>query len=447
MTAEQLKVSLLQMAIEGKLVPQLDDEPPVDIDAEEQEEVPFSIPDKWKWVRLGAILSDIEAGKSFKCIEIPPVAGQCGIVKVSAVTWGTFFQDESKTCYDNNCWKQEYAIHTHDFLISRANTADLVGSCVIVEHISKKLMLSDKILRLRFSSFIYTYFLLWVMRTKMIRCQLLQLATGTSNSMKNISQEAIKSLQIPLPPLAEQRRIVARLNELLSLVEEYGKSQSALHVLETKLPGKLRASLLQQAIMGKLVPQLDDEPAVDIDAEEPDEVPFAIPEKWRWVRLGDIVSYGKTEQTAGNLIPKGAWILELEDVQKDSGIIIQKKRNISTKSNKNKFYKGNVLYSKLRPYLNKVLIADENGYCTTEIVPIDTVSYGYEVIAEYLKIYLMSPYFVQYAEKKSYGVKMPRLGTRDAKLAVFPLPPLVEQRRIVARMNEIFPFLDSMVEY
>lgn len=442
MTAEQLKVSLLQMAIEGKLVPQLDDEPPVDVDAEEQEEVPFSIPDKWKWVRLGAILSDIEAGKSFKCIEILPVASQCGIVKVSAVTWGTFFQDESKTCYDNNCWKQEYAIHTHDFLISRANTADLVGSCVIVEHISKKLMLSDKILRLRFSSFIHTYFLLWVMRTKMIRCQLLQLATGTSNSMKNISQEAIKSLQIPLPPLAEQRRIVARLNELLPFVEEYGKSQSALHVLETELPGKLRTSLLQQAIMGKLVPQLDDEPAVDIDAEEPEEVPFAIPEKWKWISLGDAVAYGNAEQVAGSSISKEVWVLDLEDIQKNLGILLQKKRNVTSTSNKSRFFKENVLYSKLRPYLNKVIVADEDGYCTTEIIPIDPRSNGYEIDAEYLKTYLMSPYFVHYANEQSYGVKMPRLGTKDAKLAPFPFPPIAEQRRIVARLNELLPFLD-----
>ncbi len=215
---------------------------------------------------------------------------------------------------------------------------------------------------------------------------------------------------------------MARLNELLPLVEEYGKSQSALHVLETELPGELRASLLQQAIMGKLVPQLDDEPAVDIDAEEPEEVPFAIPEKWKWISLGDAVAYGNAEQVAGSSISKEAWVLDLEDIQKNLGILLQKKRNVTSTSNKSRFFKENVLYSKLRPYLNKVIVADEDGYCTTEIIPINPRSNGYKIDAEYLKTYLMSPYFVHYANEQSYGVKMPRLGTKDAKLAPFPSP-------------------------
>lgn len=448
MTAEQLKASLLQMAIQGKLVPQCDDEPPVDIDAEEQEEVPFSIPDKWKWVRLGAILSDIKAGKSFKCIEIPPVASQCGIVKVSAVTWGTFFQDESKTCYDNNCWKQEYAIHAHDFLISRANTADLVGSCVIVEHISKKLMLSDKILRLRFSSFIHTYFLLWVMRTKMIRCQLLQLATGTSNSMKNISQEAIKSLQIPLPPLAEQRRIVARLNELLPLVEEYGKSQSVLHALETELPGKLRASLLQQAIMGKLVPQLDDEPAVDIDAEEPEEVPFAIPEKWRWVRLRDIgaILSGATPKTnvaeywSPAIVP---WVTPADLGKNKKKTISCGERSISKKGYLScsavLLPKGSVIYSSRAP-IGHIAIT-ENELATNQ--GCKSIAPNFQlVLSEYAYYSLIA--LTPDIQSRASGTTFLEISSKKFGETVLPLPPLAEQRRIVAKLNKLLSSLDRI---
>ena len=167
-------------------------------------------------------------------------------------------------------------------------------------------------------------------------------------------------------------------------------------------------------------------------------------QKWKWISLGEAVVYGKAEQTAGNSIPKEAWILDLEDIEKERGVVLQKKRGITTTSNKSKFYKGNVLYSKLRPYLNKVVVADEDGYCTTEIIPIDPRSNGYEIDADYLKTYLMSPYFVHYANERSYGVKMPRLGTKDAKSAAFPLPPLAEQRRIVARLEELLPHVDAI---
>ena len=87
-------------------------------------------------------------------------------------------------------------------------------------------------------------------------------------------------------------------------------------------------------------------------------------------------------------------MLDLEDIQKNLGILLQKKRNVTSTSNKSRFFKENVLYSKLRPYLNKVIVADEDGYCTTEIIPINPRSNGYKIDAEYLKTYLMSPYFV-----------------------------------------------------
>ena len=259
-----------------------------------------------------------------------------------------------------------------------------------------------------------------------------------------IGLDDIRGIRISLPPYEEQLEIVRRIRAILPLIEKYGKAYTSLQQIENALPDQLRASLLQEAIQGKLVPQLDDEPAVEIDAAELEEVPFAIPEKWRWISLGDAIVYGKAEQSIAKDIPKEAWVLDLEDIQKERGIILQKKRNVSSTSNKNRFYRGNVLYSKLRPYLNKVVVADEDGYCTTEIVPIDPLSNGYEIDADYLKTYLMSPYFVHYANERAYGVKMPRLGTKDAKLAAFPLPPIAEQRRIVERLEKLLPNIDTV---
>ena len=240
---EDMKKSILQQAIQGKLVEQRPEEGTAQklyqqIQAEKQrlikegkikkekplpetteDEKPFEIPESWMWVRVGSLLHYIDTGKSFKCDEIPPTNDKYGIIKVSAVTWGQFKENESKTCYSNDLWVDEYAIHENDFLICRANTAALVGGCVIVDQISKRLMLSDKVLRLHFSEMLYSYYVLWALRTPVVRNQFSAAATGTSESMKNISQDIIKNTLIPLPPLAEQKRIVTRLEELLPLCE------------------------------------------------------------------------------------------------------------------------------------------------------------------------------------------------------------------------------------
>ena len=240
---EDMKKSLLQYTVQGKLVEQRPGEGTAEklfaqIQEEKQQliaekkikkekplpeitedEKPFDIPESWKWVRVGSLLHYIDTGKSFKCDEIPPTNDKCGIIKVSAVTWGQFKENESKTCYSNDLWVDEYAIHENDFLICRANTAALVGGCVIVDQISKRLMLSDKVLRLHFSEMLYSYYVLWALRTPMVRNQFSAAATGTSESMKNISQDIIKNTLIPLPPLAEQKRIVEKLEQLLPLCE------------------------------------------------------------------------------------------------------------------------------------------------------------------------------------------------------------------------------------
>ena len=183
------------------------------------DEIPFEISDSWEWCRLGELIETIDTGKSFKCEERPPDKNEYGIIKVSAVTWGTFNQEESKTCFSTSPWVKGYSIQVDDFLICRANTAALVGGCVIVDKISKRLMLSDKVLRIEFSDSISKTYVLYTLRTPFVRAQLSAAASGTSESMKNISQNAIKGLLIPFPPIKEQYRIVSKVEESLSKIK------------------------------------------------------------------------------------------------------------------------------------------------------------------------------------------------------------------------------------
>jgi len=137
------------------------------------------------------------------------------------------------------------------------------------------------------------------------------------------------------------------------------------------------------------------------------------------------------------------WVLDLEDIEKDTSKILQKFRFSERRSlsDKNSFQAGDVLYGKLRPYLNKVVVADEAGVCTTEILPFRC--YG-PFDSHYFKDALKSPYFINYVNARSYGMKMPRLGTEDGRKACFPMPPLAEQHRIVAKVDELMALCDQL---
>ena len=172
-----------------------------------------------------------------------------------------------------------------------------------------------------------------------------------------------------------------------------------------------------------------------------DEIPFEIPESWEWCRLGNLVDFSKSNSVKADKIEASAWLLDLEDIEKDTGKLLEKKRmgNTTSISDKHHFYAGNVLYSKLRPYLNKVIIADEDGFCTSEILCFD---FGH-IFNEYAQLYLMSPFFVEYAMSDAYGVKMPRLGSKQGNNGLMPIPPLEEQKRIVRSISSITPILEK----
>ena len=176
-----------------------------------------------------------------------------------------------------------------------------------------------------------------------------------------------------------------------------------------------------------------------------EQVPFEIPSNWTWATLGDITNYGKCSTVPVDDIDEGSWILELEDIEKDSAKVIKlwTKSDRDIKGVRHSFSKGYVLYSKLRTYLNKVLVANKDGFCTTEIIPIKCSD---SIYPGYLCHVLRSKYFLDYTAQCGYGVKMPRLSTTDARKALVPLPPYEEQIKISAIIKELYCSLDSIAE-
>ena len=248
---------------------------------------------------------------------------------------------------------------------------------------------------------------------------------------------------------------------------------------------QLKNSILQMAVQGKLVPQdpndepvsvlleriraekeqlikqkkikreknpsyifrgADNTPYEKIGNNEPvsiaDEVPFEIPDAWEWVRLGTISTYAETKQkvNAQNADPS-IWGLDLEDIEKGGRLIscktVGERKAVGDKT---VFFKGDILYSKLRPYLLKILVAPDDGICTPEIVPFRV--YG-EIASEYIVYFLKSPYVDTLINTVTYGVKMPRVGTETMVSLFVPIPPLKEQYRIIEKLHELEPYVEQ----
>lgn len=165
-------------------------------------------------------------------------------------------------------------------------------------------------------------------------------------------------------------------------------------------------------------------------------MPFDIPDSWEWVRLGNISSYAETKQKVNaTSADPSIWGLDLEDIEK-GGRLLEHKTVGERKAvgDKTVFVKGDILYSKLRPYLLKILVAPDDGICTPEIVPFRV--YG-GINPNYIVNYLKSPYVDNLINSITYGVKMPRVGTETMTSLLVPIPPLEEQLRIVEKIDEV----------
>ncbi len=167
-----------------------------------------------------------------------------------------------------------------------------------------------------------------------------------------------------------------------------------------------------------------------------------MPSGWVWCRLGDISNYGETKRIEPvNISDSTTWVLELEDIEKVTSKLLSKRtfQDRDSTSMKSIFKKDDVLYGKLRPYLDKVIVADANGVCTTEIMPIKTSIYPH-----YLRLSLKSKTFIMFTNKVVSGMRMPRLKTDDARMALISLPPLAEQKAIVAKVEKLLALCDQL---
>jgi type I restriction enzyme, S subunit len=241
---KRFRQSVLAAATSGKLTQDWREERSLDIR-------------NWKDIAIGQLIDRIEAGINVQCEERPPLAHEYGLVKISAVTWGIYDDSKSKTIPVTHTVPESTRITVGDFLISRANTLELVAACVIVEKVERPVFLSDKVLRVVMNEEHKKWLLFWL-RSENGRQQIESLASGNQLSMRNITQASIKSITLQLPTIAEQQEIVRRVEALFAKADRI----EAQYKNARQQVDRLTPALLAKAFRGELVPQdPNDEPA------------------------------------------------------------------------------------------------------------------------------------------------------------------------------------------
>lgn len=487
--ADKMRKAVLQAAIEGKLTKQHKDdgnarELLTQIETEKQrmvesgelkrqkslapvteEEKPFDIPDNWEWVRLGELCLKVSSGSTpaggkavYKEKGISFIRSQ-NVHNDGLVLDNVAFIDET-----THKKKPNGMIYAKDILLNITG-ASIGRSCVVPDDFNVG-NTNQHVLTLRQFEPDIRYFIHIVLTSPYIFKSIMSVQVG--GTKEGLSASKAKDLLIPLPPLTEQKRIVTKLQEVMPQLDELKADEDALHALQTAFPRQMQASLLQAAIEGKLTQQdatidgnahdlladIQNEKQRLIKAGEikrqktlppitEEEKLFDLPDNWEWVRLGDISDYGQGRQTKPENISSKSLIIEMEDIEKETFKLLVKNYDRKPKSSKNYFKSGDVLYGKLRPYLKKIIIADEAGYCSTEIVPFD----GFGLIAShYLKLCMSSPSVNNHVNSLTHGMDMPRLGTEKARNLLIPLPPLAEQQRIVDLLEKALPEIQTLKE-
>ena len=438
-----------------------------------EDEIPFELPEGWAWSRLGTISSAIQYGLS----NSAEAQGSHKLLRITDIQDGTVNWDNVP--FTTTTDPDTYLLKTGDIVFAR--TGATVGKSFLITETPFPAVYASYLIRIRLigdlpSEYIYQFF-----NSACYWSQITDKSVGVGQP--NCNGTSLKELFIPLPPLNEQVKIIPIVETLLDYVKRIGLERTELFSILSATKSKI----LDLAIRGQLVPQNpDDEPASvllerirakkeelikqgKIKRDKKESIIFkgednsyylksgdlveslgewafeALPDSWSVCCLGELCDYGNCINVDIANIDDSAWMLDLEDIEKDTGIVLQKIRKAerNASSTKHLFHKGQVLYSKLRPYLNKVVLADEDGYCTSEILPLE---FERNILPQYARYYLMSPAFLGYANKCSYGVKMPRLGTADGKKAIISVPPLNEQKRIVAAIEQALAQLDSIAE-
>ena len=477
MTPQELKNSILQLAIQGKLVEQRPEEGTADelfaqIQEEKQrlivekkikkekplpeiteDEKPFDIPESWMWARFGTVIS-LVSGTDFKPEEYNDQGR--GTVYIT----GASNLSENGVAISRWTETPRNLAYLGDILLvcKGSGYGKTVFCDVDKAHIARQIMAIKRMDSFNMS--FARYFL---------QANITYLKTKGQGVIPGIDRASVLNVPFPLPPLAEQNRIVAKIEDLLPYIDRYEQAWSKLEQFNSRFPEDMKKSLLQYAIQGKLVEQRLEEGTAEelfsqiqeekqrliaekkIKKEKPlpeitdDEKPFDIPESWKWVRLLDVCkTIADGDHQAPPQVPSGIPFLVISNISKGN-LDFSNTRYVTQEYFDSLSYEriaeiNDILFSVTGSYGIPVIVNCEKNFCFQRHIALIKGM----ININYLWLLLGSPVVKAQCDKVATGTAQKTVGLKSLKNIVVPLPPLTEQKRIVEKLEQLLPLCERL---
>lgn len=518
MNGKQLKNSILQWAIQGKLVPQDPNDEPASVLLERiraekaklvkekkikkdknesiiyrgednsyyekiiatgevkciDEEIPFEIPKGWEWERWGNISQSIQYGYNAPALE----KGVIRMVRISDIQDNKVLWNTVPFCMIEEKDIETYLLEVNDILFAR--TGGTVGKSFLVEEVPTKSIYAGYLIRTRYSSLLCPHYMKAFMESQLYWEQL---KNGTiATAQPNCNGKTLAKMLLPIPPINEQKRIVERLRRISPFIERYSKSQDALNLMNMQIREQFKKSVLQEAIQGKLVPQIAEEGTAQELLEQiklekqklvkegelkksslsdsiiykgddnkywekkgktekdiTDEIPFEIPDSWAWVRLSSIsdIIGGYAFQSSSLKEEHGKRVIRISDIN-EKGFVNTKivRYNGSPISDIYKLQRFDILMAMTGGTVGKSLFVRE--------LPEDELLLNQRVArirnlwisVDYLNFVIIAPHIKEFISKQKNSTN-DNISMADISNFLIPLPSIKEQLRIVEKLYNL----------
>ena len=438
------------------------------------EEVPFEIPNGWEWERWGNISQSIQYGYNAPALE----HGAIKMVRISDIQENCVLWDNVPYCQIEENDIDTYLLKVNDILFAR--TGGTVGKSFLVEEVPERAIYAGYLIRTRYCSLLNPRYMKLFMESQLYWEQL---KNGTiATAQPNCNGKTLAKMLLPIPPTKEQDRIVGKLTQLSSFLNNYTLCQERLNLLNEEIKEQLKKSILQEAIQGKLVPQIAEEGTAhelleQIKAEKQklvkegklkksalndsvifrgddnkyyekigkkcvditEEIPFDLPDSWSWARGKSVFMPMESTKPSSDFV-----YIDVDAVNNRLNIIDKPKKvrieNAPSRATR-KLHKNDLLFSMVRPYLKNIALVDDiykDAIASTGFYVI-TPSLGYYPM--FLYYLMLSNYVVDGLNSFMKGDNSPSINNCHIENYLYPLPPIEEQHRIVEKIEQLMQVL------